>query len=367
MIKAKCDAEVCDSTKMLVDNNKETIDTLIATLEELQETVDAIGDIDLSQYQLIANMIDSLDGDLEGKYPSAALLKEELIKLWKCVYTRHKHYGLWEDNFIIQDTTTPEAECLIEDNNLPTTQKVQIPIDIGDTVIGADGCIYESLRDNNTVKPTPAAVYDGIYRSNCLELDVLNCVIPENGDTICQRVTALEGNTPVDSNTFITDFTYNEDTKQYVIARSDGTYFSAKCCSNPIFATVKIPAQSTTDETAVLEGSITIEEEGLYEVNSQAFVLKDCECITTHIAHKHRILVDGVSTDMGYFGSNDQLYQTPTDSVGSLVSTGSQVLWLSAGAVLTMEVYTVSEGSEHSTKTYGSEGASYITAVKIGG
>ena len=35
-------------------------------------------------------------------------------------------------------------------------------------------------------------MYDGAYRSNCLELDVLKCVIPEEGDTLCERTAVLE-------------------------------------------------------------------------------------------------------------------------------------------------------------------------------
>jgi len=164
----------------LSSSNQAAIASLVAEVKTLQEQVgDGEESIDHSKYQLISNMINELDGDLDGKYPSAALLKEGLISLWQCVNTKNKHYGLWSENTVMQNIT-PDAGCLIVDNDVPPTQKVQVPIGIGDTVIGADGCIYESLQENNTCEPTVESVYEGAYRSNCLEREILD------------RVTALE-------------------------------------------------------------------------------------------------------------------------------------------------------------------------------
>lgn len=102
-------------------------------------------------YQLVANMVSSLDGDLTDKYPSALLLLGELQKLWECIYTRHKHYGEWTSNVVTQTVIDSNDNCLVEGENSVDILS-QVKIDVGDTVTH-NGSVWESLCEDNDTEP----------------------------------------------------------------------------------------------------------------------------------------------------------------------------------------------------------------------
>ena len=167
-------------------------------------------------FQLIANMVESLEGDLKGKYPSAELLKVQLHALWSCMYNKQQHHGEWKDNFTIRKVDEADNQCLLDGgkDNAPKTLKVYIPVDVGSTVfhtIEGRKCLFESLVDNNIEEPSKKAVLEGKWMNYCDIKDVIDCVLPRqltanchgkcddpNKDgvhedkTMCERMKAVE-------------------------------------------------------------------------------------------------------------------------------------------------------------------------------
>jgi len=167
--------------------------------------------------QKITNMVINLNGDLTGKYPSAILLKEELVKLWKCLSNKLQHHGEWKDNWSYRDISLlPGGNCGFEHGKDPAPGKIKVitPVDVGSTVfhdIEGKHCLFESLVDNNITEPSKLAVLEGKWMSYCDLREVINCVLPRkiitnckdkcddpNGDgvhedlTLCKRVSNLE-------------------------------------------------------------------------------------------------------------------------------------------------------------------------------
>jgi len=128
LIDSKCDKTECDAIKQLI--------------------LDECGDA--SDHQLISNMVEVLDGDLIGKYPSAKLLKSELEALWLCVNDRLKNHGDWINNTVATAIVDLNDNCKIEDGVV--APRARIPVDNGD-VIYHQGCTWMSVLDNNTSEP----------------------------------------------------------------------------------------------------------------------------------------------------------------------------------------------------------------------
>ena len=166
-------------------------------------------------FQLISNMVDSLEGDLEDKYPSAELLKEQLTLLWDCLNTKQTHHGEWEDNFTWRKVTPSTDLCVLGGNEdtAPKAIRVIIPVDAGSTVFNTVNdrrCLYESLEDDNTSVPNPISVAEGKWINYCDIQDVIKCVLPSHiasctegceddsgtgviqDPTLCERMDAVE-------------------------------------------------------------------------------------------------------------------------------------------------------------------------------
>jgi len=111
LIDSKCDQTECDEIKEILGGNN---------------GVEIEGN-------KIQTFVDVLDEDLIEKYPSAKLLKDELLLLWKCTYNRQKHHGKWEDNTVKSTLTSESGKCLLEGNN-PVVVDTRIGVDAGDTV-----------------------------------------------------------------------------------------------------------------------------------------------------------------------------------------------------------------------------------------
>ncbi len=156
--KPKCNTGGCDKPHGL---GRLEIEILMARIAECCDQIPEIQtDIvelqaccttGIAGYQLISNMVDTLKGDLTGKYPSALLLLDELKKLWECVYTRHKHYGEWSANVVTQTIIDNNDNCLTEGENSVAVLS-QVKIDIGDTVTH-NGSVWMSLCNDNDTEP----------------------------------------------------------------------------------------------------------------------------------------------------------------------------------------------------------------------
>ena len=219
MIGAKCDKATCEILQAEI--------TLLFLFLGLQDHRPTPPDTGLPPpitkpmpdvaFQLIANMVESLQGDLTDKYPSAELLKKELQSLWSCLYGKQQHHGDWDTNFVERVVQQDEDNLCLLDGEVdpaPDTIKVFIPVDAGSTVFNTiDGrrCLYESLVDNNTEEPTKLTVLQGKWMSYCDMKDAIDCVLPrkiitdchENCDdpnhdgvkeekTMCERMEAVE-------------------------------------------------------------------------------------------------------------------------------------------------------------------------------
>ncbi len=193
LIEEKCDKETC---KIL----QAEIELLYILLGLEDERIDGLPKPGTKPkpkpelaFQLIKNMVDSLKGDLKGKYPSAELLKQQIQALWKCMYNKQEHHGDWKDNFTLR-TVTPETDDLCaldgEVDTAPKTIKVITPVDVGSTVFNTiDGrrCLFESLVDNNTVEPTKLSVLQGKWINYCDIKDAIDCVLPRHIATDCHE------------------------------------------------------------------------------------------------------------------------------------------------------------------------------------
>ncbi len=169
-------------------------------------------------FQLMSGMVESFSGVLDGKYPSAILLKDQIQALWDCVYDKQQHHGDWSTNYVNRTVQSDGDDyCLKDgDNSIPTTMKIIVPVDAGSTVFNfVDGrrCLFESLVDNNITEPTKISVLEGKWLNYCDVKDVIDCVLPRelltaancgdacddlNGDgvlerkTMCERMEAVE-------------------------------------------------------------------------------------------------------------------------------------------------------------------------------
>ena len=167
-------------------------------------------------FQLISNMVESLTGDLKGKYPSAEFLKVQLQMLWKCIYEKQQHHGEWKNNFTLREVIGTTSKCLLdgETDYAPKTIKVITPVDVGSTVfntIEGKKCLFESLVDGNITEPTKLTVLQGKWINYCDIKAVIDCVLPRQiitdckdkcddpnhdgvheGKTMCERMAAVE-------------------------------------------------------------------------------------------------------------------------------------------------------------------------------
>ena len=155
-------------------------------------------------FQLIANMVESLKGDLKDKYPSAELLKVQLKALWDCMYNKQEHHGDWKKNFTTRSLVASDDLCATDGDDAPTSIKVITPVDVGSTVfsvVNGKKCLFMSLKDNNTNEPTEASVLKDEWLSYCDVKAVIDCVLPREldkngavvkGKTMCERMTIVE-------------------------------------------------------------------------------------------------------------------------------------------------------------------------------
>ena len=141
-------------------------------------------------FQLIANMVDSLKGDVKDKYPSAELLKAQLKALWDCMYNKQEHHGDWKKNFTMRSLVASDDLCATDGDDAPKSIKVITPVDVGSTVfhtIKGKKCLFESLVDNNIIEPSKLSVLDGKWINYCDIIDTINCVLPRQKITDCKQ------------------------------------------------------------------------------------------------------------------------------------------------------------------------------------
>jgi len=145
------------------------------------------------KFQLIKNMVQDLKGGkLKDHYPSAQLLKDELLKLWQCLANKLQHHGEWKDNWSFRDIQQlPGGNCLFEHGKDPAPGKIKVvtPVDVGSTVfheIEGKHCLFESLVDNNITEPSKLAVLEGKWMNYCDLKEVIDCVLPRKIITNCK-------------------------------------------------------------------------------------------------------------------------------------------------------------------------------------
>jgi len=221
LINDKCDKETCGLLQVEIE-----LLYLMLGLEEHRPTKPGTGGPDPKPpvvnpplpdmaFQLVSNMVGSLQGDLKDKYPSAALLKAQLKALWTCMYEKQEHHGMWKDNFTTRDVIPTNDMCLLDGAaDVPKTIKVITPVDVGSTVfhiIEGKKCLFESLVDNNITEPSKLTVLEGKWINYCDIRAVIDCVLPRTiitnckdkcddpnkdgvheGKTMCQRMEAVE-------------------------------------------------------------------------------------------------------------------------------------------------------------------------------
>ncbi len=282
LIEHKCDKATCDLVQHEIDHIYAVLNILKPTTlpdpdKDKKPGITTGVVITPSAFQLIANMTESLQGDLTDKYPSATLLKTELMKLWQCLYNKQQHHGTWDTNFVVRDLLHPEdEECLIDGDpaSIGNQLKVIVPVDVGSTVFHTiDGrrCLFESLVDNNITEPSKMAVLDGLWLNYCDIKDAIDCVLPReklvdcttacldlNGDgvveypTLCERVTAIESNT----DKYIDKFEYNSVSNAYEVTLNDGTKLTANANT-----ALDLPAGAITFANGI-NGTFNIKHDG---------------------------------------------------------------------------------------------------------
>ncbi len=167
--------------------------------------------------QLVNNMVETLEGDLTGKYTSAKLLVRELKTLWDCMANKQQHHGEWDSNFVMRDIqSTTEDLCFYDGDPAVSTIKIIVPVDVGSTVfhtVNGKRCLFESLVDNNIEEPSKMSVLEGKWLNYCDLKEVVDCVLPRakitaincadacddldgdgiiEGKTMCERMEAVE-------------------------------------------------------------------------------------------------------------------------------------------------------------------------------
>ena len=199
LIEAKCDKDTC---KLLQDEI--ALLYLLLGLEDHKPSKPPVPGQPLPKppvskpplpdmaFQLISNMVESLQGDLKGKYPSASFLKIQLKALWDCLYNKQTHHGMWKDNFTMRKVVSVADECLLdgEEDNAPKELKVITPVDVGSTVfhiIEGRKCLFESLVDNNITEPSKLSVLQGKWLNYCDIKDTIDCVLPRTIITDCKQ------------------------------------------------------------------------------------------------------------------------------------------------------------------------------------
>jgi len=192
LIEAKCDKETCK----LLQYEMELLYLLLGLDRPDKPGVPGVKPpvLDVTKFQLVSNMVDTLVGaDLKDKYPSAELLKKELMAIWKCMYNKQQHHGEWKDNFTYRNVSAPtgNANCIIDGGKDPAPGKIKVitPVDVGSTVfhtIGGKKCLFESLVDNNITPPSKLAVLDGLWINYCDIKEVIDCVIPRRKLVDCK-------------------------------------------------------------------------------------------------------------------------------------------------------------------------------------
>jgi len=219
LIESKCDKETCQLLQY-------EIELLYLLLELERPTLPpgtnppgvVVPPVHHKKFQLIANMVDTLQGGkLKDKYPSAQLLKDELLLLWQCMYNKQQHHGEWDKNFTYREVIKfgDNEKCLLDGGKDPAPDKLKVitPVDVGSTVfntINGKRCLFESLVDNNTVEPTKVSVLDGLWINYCDLKEVIDCVLPRTkanckdacdpanpdgvveGKKLCARVKCIE-------------------------------------------------------------------------------------------------------------------------------------------------------------------------------
>ena len=196
LIESKCDKETCQLLQYEIE--------LLYLLLELERPTLPPGTnppgvivppVHHKKFQLIANMVDTLQGGkLKDKYPSAQLLKDELLLLWQCMYNKQQHHGEWDKNFTYREVIKfgDNEKCLLDGGKDPAPDKLKVitPVDVGSTVFNTvDGkrCLFESLVDNNIVEPTKLSVLDGLWMNYCDLKEVIDCVLPRTKITDCKE------------------------------------------------------------------------------------------------------------------------------------------------------------------------------------
>jgi len=277
LIESKCDKEICQLLQYEIE--------LLYLLLELERPTLPPGTnppgvivppVHHKKFQLIANMVDTLQGGkLKDKYPSAQLLKDELLSLWQCMYNKQQHHGDWSTNFTYRDVIQfgDDKKCLLDGgkDSAPDKIKVITPVDAGSTVfnmVNGKRCLFESLVDNNTTEPTKLSVLDGKWINFCDLKAVIDCVLPRTkasckdacdpanpdgvieGKTLCERVNcvtnvvnAIKG-IPTGAVTFVSgitgEFTMVLDGHPYKSEKGFDIY--KFLCSKKIFTVKDYPA-----------------------------------------------------------------------------------------------------------------------------
>jgi len=197
LIESKCDRDIC---KLL--SYEMGLLYLLLELERPVNPVDPgpgggggtiIPPVHHKKFQLIKNMVDNLQGGkLKDHYPSAQLLKDELLKLWQCLSNKLQHHGEWKDNWTYRTVETIKgSSCLLEHGKDPSPEKIKVitPVDVGSTVfntIEGKKCLFESLVDNNTTEPSKLSVLEGKWMNYCDLKTVIDCIIPRVKITDCK-------------------------------------------------------------------------------------------------------------------------------------------------------------------------------------
>lgn len=193
LLKKKCDKTMCKAIQTEID----LLYALLGVDKPLPPgTLPPGGGVNppvLPAFQLIANMVSNLNGDLTDKYPSAELLKAELMAIWKCMSHKQQHHGDWVDNWTYRTVIQSTNGCLIDGDKDPAPDKIKVitPVDVGSTVfavIEGKKCLFESLVDNNITEPSKKSVLEGKWINYCDLKEVIDCVLPRKLITDCHAL-----------------------------------------------------------------------------------------------------------------------------------------------------------------------------------